>query len=110
MKARLHIRKNDLVQIISGREKGKTGKVMKVLINEGKIVIEKMNRVKKHSKPTQKDPKGGIVEIEKPIASSNVLLVCLKCNKASRTASKEMKGKWVRVCRKCGEAIDKYKE
>lgn len=102
-----HIRKNDLVAIISGREKGKTGKVQKVLIQEGKVILEKLNSVKKHLKPSKKNPQGGIVEIEQPISSSNVLLFCSKCNKGVRTGYKVVKDKKVRTCKKCGQYLDK---
>ncbi len=103
----LHIRKDDLVSVISGKEKGKTGKVLRVLLDEGKVVLEKLNQVKKHLKPSKKNPQGGITNIEMPIAASNVLLVCSKCNKGVRTGKKVVKEKKIRVCKKCGESLDK---
>jgi len=105
----LHVKKNDLVQVMSGHEKGKTGKVTQLIVSDMKVLIEKLNRVKKHTKPTQKNPQGGIIEIEKPIAASSVLLLCPKCNKGVRTGKKEIKGKRVRVCKKCGQQLDKSK-
>ena len=103
----LHVKKNDLVQVISGREKGKTAKVLKVLVEENRVVLEKLNIAKKHTKPTKKNPQGGIQEIAKPMHASNVLLVCSKCNKGVRTGKKVVKDKKVRICKKCGEALDK---
>jgi len=102
-----YIRKNDLVEVIAGKEKGKTGKVLKVLPKTFRVLVEKLNRVKKHQKPTQTNPQGGIVEKELGIHSSNLMLVCQKCNKAVRVTRQEKSGKKVRVCRKCGETIDK---
>lgn len=107
LQSRLHVKKNDLVQVISGEEKGKTGKVMRLLFDKKKVVIEKLYMAKKHTKPSQKNMQGGIVEVEMPIAASNVLLVCSKCNKGVRTAIKIVKEKKVRVCKKCGEVLDK---
>lgn len=105
LQTRLQVRKNDLVQVISGREKGKTAKVLRVLAEENKVVLEKLNLAKKHTKPTKKNPQGGILEIEKPIHASNVLLVCSKCNKGVRTGRKIVKDKKVRVCKKCGKDL-----
>ena len=102
-----HVRKNDIVQIISGKEKGKSGKILRVLSDKGKVVVEKLNQVKKHSRPTKKNPQGGIITIEKPISASNVLLLCSKCNNGVRTGWKESKGKKVRVCKKCETILDK---
>ena len=103
----LHVKKNDLVAIISGREKGKTGKVLKVLAEEQKVILEKLNIAKKHVKASKQNPQGGIIEIEKPMAASNVLLFCAKCKKGVRTGIKVVKDKKVRVCKKCGEGLDK---
>ena len=101
-----HVRKNAIVEVISGQHKGKTGKVTRVLASKNKVVVEKINRAKKHTKPTQKNPQGGVVEIDRPIASSNVLLVCPKCNKGIRIRREMAKGKKRRVCRKCAHVID----
>src|SRR3989338_5224319 len=105
--AGLHIKKNDLVEVIAGQEKGKTGKILRVLLDERKVIIEKLNRAKRHTKPSQKSPQGGIVDVEKPIACSNVLVVCPKCNKGVPTSKKIVKNKKIRVCKKCGQGIDK---
>lgn len=103
----LPVKKNDLVQVISGEEKGKTGKILRLIPEKNQIVIEKLNLAKKHTKPSQKNRQGGIVEVEMPIAVSNVLLVCPKCNKGVRIGRKMVKDKKVRVCKKCNEVLDK---
>ena len=100
-----HVKKNDIVMVISGHEKGKSGKIIRVLKKAGTVVIEKINRVKKHSKPTQKNPGGGISEIEKPLDVSKVMLFCSKCNKGVKVKHKMVKDKWIRVCKKCGQNI-----
>lgn len=118
------IRKNDQVQVIAGREKGKTGKVLKVDTKTGRITVEKVNMVKRHVKASQKNPQGGILEKELPLHYSNVLLMCPKCNCGVRHARKVMeagaaKGKKagkakadatkqvkVRVCKRCGQNLD----
>lgn len=102
-----NIKKNDLVIVIAGKEKGKSGKVLKVLTKSSRVLVEKLNRVKRHKKPTQANPQGGISEKELGIHVSNVKLLCQKCNKGVRVGSKEVSGKKVRVCKKCGETISK---
>lgn len=102
-----HIRKKDLVQVICGREKGKTGKILRVIEKKGKVLIEKINIVKRHTKMTGKTP-AGIVEKEAPLFASNVLLYCEKCGRGVRTKHKRLEsGKKVRVCRKCQDQLDK---
>lgn len=96
------IRKNDTVMVIAGREKGKTGKVISVLVQEGRALVEKLNIVKKHQKPTPKMKQGGIVEKEASIHLSNLMIYCSKCMKPVRTGLKISKdGKKTRVCKKC---------
>lgn len=102
-----HIKKKDVVQVMSGKEKGKTGKVLRVLQKKGSVVIEKLNIHKKHKKPTGQTP-GGIMEAEGPINASAVLLYCDKCAKGVRTHKKVLEtGKKIRVCTKCDTALDK---
>ena len=103
----LHVRKNDMIQVMRGAHKGKTGKVSRILKDEKKVCIEKINLAKKHVKPSQKNPQGGIVEVERPMNASNVLLLCGKCNKGVRFFTKDVKGKEKRFCKKCKEQIDK---
>jgi large subunit ribosomal protein L24 len=102
-----HLKKKDLVQVMNGKEKGKTGKVLRVIKGSGKVVIEKLNMVKRHTKATQKAP-GGIIEAEGAVYASNVLLFCEKCNRGVRTGKKVLEsGKKVRVCKKCKTQLDK---
>lgn len=100
------IRKNDTVIVTTGRERGKTGKVIAVFPQLGRAVVEKLNRVKRHQRPTQKLRQGGIVEKEAPIQISNLMLYCSKCSKGVRVGHQVTKdGDRVRICRKCGEAF-----
>ncbi|MEE9613687.1 MAG: 50S ribosomal protein L24 [Thermodesulfobacteriota bacterium] len=105
---RYKIRKDDQVMVVSGKEKGKTGRVMRVIPNRGTVVLEKLNMVKRHTKPSSKHRHGGIIEKEAPIAVSNVMIICDKCNKPVRVGKKLLEdGRRARCCRKCGEVLDK---
>jgi large subunit ribosomal protein L24 len=101
------VKAQDTVKVISGKDRGKEGKVVKVLKNKGKIVVDKVNVVKKHTKQTQdaQNP-GGIIETERPIDISNVKLICKACNKPTRVGLKLDKGKKNRYCKKCNESLD----
>ncbi len=107
----MHIKKNDMVQIISGNDRGKQGRVLKVLLDQNRIIVEGINFVKHHTRPNQKLPQGGIIEREAPIHSSNAMVICPKCNKLATTGMKvvvdETKNRTsrVRYCKKCGEMI-----
>jgi len=108
MATSVHVRKGDTVAVISGRERGKRGKVMRVSPEKGRVLVEHVNMVKKHQRPTQKLRQGGIIEREGALALSNVLLVCGRCNKAARTGIKVLAdGRKARVCKRCGESVDK---
>ena len=103
-----HVRRGDTVGVIAGRERGKRGKVLRVLMDKGRVLVEHVNMIKKHQRPTQKLRQGGIIEREGPLALSNVLLVCARCDKPARTGIKILAdGRKVRTCKRCGEAIDK---
>jgi large subunit ribosomal protein L24 len=103
-----HVRRGDTVAVIAGRERGKRGKVLRVLPAAGRVVVEKINMMKKHQRPTQKLRQGGIIEREAALSLSNVLLVCGRCDQPSRAGIKVLAdGRKVRVCRRCGETIDK---
>lgn len=103
----LSIKKNDTVQVIAGKERGKSGKVLRVLPEKNAVIIERLNFVKRHLKPGATRGKGGIVEKEAPIKISNVQLLCAKCNQPTRVGHKILEDeRKIRVCRKCGEAID----
>jgi large subunit ribosomal protein L24 len=97
----VHVRRGDTVGVIAGREKGKRGKVLRVLTDKGRVLVEHVNMVKKHQRPTQKLREGAL-------ALSNVLVVCPRCDKPSRTGTKILgDGRKVRTCKRCGESVDK---
>ena len=102
------IKKNDTVVVIAGKEKGKTGRVFGVLPKDERVLVEKLNIIKRHTRPSAVNRQGGIIEKEAPIHLSNVMLVCPKCSKPTRVAHGELDGgKKARVCKKCGETMDK---
>jgi len=104
----VHVRRGDTVAVISGKERGKRGKVMRVLRDKGRVVVEKVNMVKRHQRPTQKLRQGGIIEREGALALSNVLPVCSRCDKPARSGVTVLAdGRRLRVCKRCGEAMDK---
>lgn len=104
---KLKIRKGDTVIVRSGRERGKTGKVLRVVADEKRVFVERLNMVKRHQKPRSAQQPGGIVEKEAPLPLSNVMLVCNKCNKPTRTGRKRLEdGGSTRVCKRCEEQID----
>jgi len=93
--------------VISGKAAGKKGKVLEVEPDKGRVIVEGTNIVKRHSRPTQKLPQGGIIEKEAPIAASNVMLYCNKCKNPTRVGKKILTdGKKTRICKKCGEVLD----
>jgi large subunit ribosomal protein L24 len=104
----LTIRKNDTVLVIAGREKGKRGKVLFVVPARERVVVEHVNMVKRHQRPTQKLRQGGIIEREAPLHVSNVMLVCTKCGKPTRVGVRALADdRRARVCRRCGDIVDK---
>ena len=105
---RFHIKKNDLIMVTQGREKGKSGRVLRVFPEKEKVLIEKINLIKRHTRPHGQQRRGGILEKESPLHLSNVMLLCEKCNKPVRIRHRAVEGgKKVRVCHKCGESFDK---
>lgn len=103
----LSIKKNDTVLVISGKEKGKKGRVLSVYPSKQSLLVEKVNIIKRHMKPSRKYAQGGIIEKEAPLHISNVMLVCPKCNKPTRIGNSVLQdGKKVRTCKKCKEVID----
>ncbi|HUC98781.1 MAG TPA: 50S ribosomal protein L24 [Candidatus Polarisedimenticolaceae bacterium] len=103
----MQIRKNDSVMVISGKERGKTGKVLRVNPKEDAVIIERINVVKRHTKPRGPQQAGGIIEKEASIPASNIMIMCDKCNAPVRIGQKILAdGNKVRVCRRCGEALD----
>jgi large subunit ribosomal protein L24 len=103
-----HVRKGDTVIVVAGKERGKKGKVLRVIPEKGRVVVERINMIKKHQKPTQKIRQGGIIEREGPIHLSNVMLVDPSSDKPTRVGMKALSdGKKVRVARRSGEMLDK---
>jgi len=103
-----HVKKNDLVMVVRGKEKGKSGRILRVLPEKQKVIVEKINFIKRHSRPHGQQRKGGILEKEAPLHVSNVMLLCEKCNKPIRMGHRVVEGdKKARFCRKCGEILDK---
>ena len=102
-----YIKKDDKVKIIVGKDQGKIGKVLKVDRKKSRILVEKINMVKRHSKPTNQNRQGGIIEKEMPIQWSNAMVMCSKCVSPVRIKMQRLEdGKKVRVCVKCNEALD----
>ena len=100
---KMNVKKGDQVEVLSGKDKGTRGEVLRALPSEGKVVVEGVAVVKRHTKPTQANQQGGIVEKEAAIDVSNVALVCPSCGKATRVGhDHNAEGKKVRVCKKCG--------
>jgi large subunit ribosomal protein L24 len=106
-KNKCHIKKNDKVKVIAGKDNGKIGKVINVLEKTNRLLIENVNMVKRHTRPSASNKQGGIVEGEAAIHWSNVMLMCNKCIAPVRIKMQRLEdGKKVRVCRKCNEIID----
>ncbi|MDR3255193.1 MAG: 50S ribosomal protein L24 [Synergistaceae bacterium] len=106
--SKMRLRKEDRVYIISGKDKGKEGKILRRNLAKEMIVVENVNMVTKNAKPTQKNPRGGQIKMEAPLHASNAMLVCPSCGKPTRVARAFLdSGTKVRVCKKCGEVVDK---
>ena len=102
----MNVKKNDTVVVLSGKDKGKQGKVLKTEPKSGKVIVEKVNMVSRHTKPRRQGEEGGILQKEAPIYACKVMRVCPKCNKPTRSAHKVLAdGKKVRICKKCGAEI-----
>jgi large subunit ribosomal protein L24 len=101
------LKKEDNVLVIVGKDKGKIGKILKVFPEEGRAIVEGVNRIKKHVKPTPRNPQGGIIEVFGKIHISNLMLVCPKCKKPTRVGIKILEDeRKLRYCKKCGDFID----
>ena len=104
----MNIKKGDTVQIISGDDKGKKGKVLEAIPSENRVLVEGINIQTKHTKPRRAGETGGIVKQEAPVSASKVMVVCKKCNSVTRVAHTFLKdGSKVRTCKKCNESLDK---
>ncbi len=103
-----HVRKGDTVMVVAGKERGKKGKVLRVIPEKSRVVVERINMIKKHQRPTQKVRQGGIIEREGSIHLSNVMLVDPGSDKPTRVGMKELSdGKKVRVAKRSGEMLDR---
>ncbi|UCG20064.1 MAG: 50S ribosomal protein L24 [Deltaproteobacteria bacterium] len=102
-----HIKKNDTVMVIAGKERGKTGKVLRILPKKDRAVVEKVNFIKRHMRPGAHSRQGGIVEKENPINISNLMVICGKCTDPTRVGRRVLEdGSRVRYCKKCDEIIE----
>jgi len=99
---KIHVKKGDYVMVITGKDAGKKGKIIDVILKKGRVVVEKANMIKRHTKPSQSMPQGGIVSKEAPMASSNVMLYCQECNSVTRLSVKMTGDGKIRVCKKSG--------
>ena len=101
----MNVKKGDTVVVLSGKDRGKQGKVQSTVPSESKVVVEGINMVTCHTKPRRQGEEGGIVNREAPLYACKVQVVCPKCGKATRVAYKIEDGKKIRICKKCGAAL-----
>jgi large subunit ribosomal protein L24 len=101
----LHVKRDDTVVVISGRDKGKKGKILDVSVKERKVIVEGRNIVSKHVKPQKQGQLGGIVKAESALYADKVMLVCPKCGKPTRVGKQIKADKKVRICKKCGAVV-----
>jgi large subunit ribosomal protein L24 len=108
---KFRIRQNDIVRVIRGKDRGKVGKVIRVLPDKKKVIVEKVNMVKRHVRPSDVNPQGGIIENESPIFITNVMIMCDRCNKPVRVGYKITDGgEKFRYCKICEEVIEEKKK
>jgi large subunit ribosomal protein L24 len=104
----MHVVKNDTVKVLAGKYRNKTGKVLKVFTKSNRVIVEGVNIIKRHTKPSQKNQQGGIIEKEASVHASNLIVICPKCSRATRIGNKMIEdGSKVRVCKHadCGEIL-----
>ncbi len=107
MQCACNIKSDDQVEVIAGKDKGRVGKVLRIDRKANKALVEKVNMVKRHTKPNQANQQGGIIDKEAMIEVSNLMVICPKCSKTSRIGRKELDdGSKIRFCKKCGETIE----
>lgn len=106
MASSMHVRRGDKVRIIAGKENGKEGKVLRAFPEKQRVTVEGMNMVKRATRPSQKNPQGGIMQNEGTMHVSNVMLICPNCGQATRVSRRREGGDRIRVCKKCGKDID----
>lgn len=105
----MNIKKGDKVYIIKGNSRGKTGNVGKVLPGTNSLIVAGINIHKKHLKKSQKNPQGGIIDINSPMPRANVVLICPRCDKSTKVSHKLVGNNKSRICKKCGESVDESK-
>ncbi len=104
---RTYLKKDDQVEVITGKDKGRVGKVLSVLKGKNKVIVERINMIKRHTKPNEMNQQGQIVEKEAPIDVSNIQIICSECTKTGRIGKKILEdGTKVRFCKHCGESVD----
>jgi large subunit ribosomal protein L24 len=103
---KLHVKKGDEVMVMTGKDRGRKGKVLRVFAKQRKVIVENINVYKKHQKPTQQNQAGGIIEKPMPMDISNVMLIDKSTGKPTRVGRKRIEGKWLRYARNSGELID----
>lgn len=104
---RTYLKKDDQVEVITGKDKGRVGKVLRVLVDKDKAIVERVNMIKRHTKPTEMNQQGQIVNKEAPIHVSNLQLICPECTKTGRIGKKILEdGTKARYCKSCGESIE----
>lgn len=105
--SKCHLKLNDQVEVATGKDKGRVGKIIKIDRKDDKAVVEKINMIKRHTKPNAANQQGGIIEKEAPIHVSNLKLICPKCSKTVRVGKKTLEdGTKVRICKKCNESVE----
>jgi large subunit ribosomal protein L24 len=106
---RIRLRKGDLVEVIAGKDAGKRGRILKVIRERGRVIVQGVGFIKRHTRPNpQRNIKGGIAEREAPIHASNVMIVCGECGRRTRIGSKQLAdGRKARICRRCEGVLDK---
>jgi large subunit ribosomal protein L24 len=104
-KKKINLKKGDLVMVISGEDKGKKGHILKSFPKSGRVIVEKVHMIKKHAKPSQRNPQGGIITMEAPVQASNVMLFNEKLNAVSKPVIKIHEGNRVRICKKSGDEL-----
>jgi len=108
IRAKHSVKKNDLVMVVAGKEKGKSGRILRVINKKDRAIVERINLIKRHQRPTGQQRQGGIIEREGTIHLSNLMVICEKCNKPIQVGRRFLDGgKKARYCKKCGELIDK---
>ena len=106
-KQKCHLKLNDQVEVLTGKDKGRVGKIIKIDRERGRAVVEKLNVIKRHTKPSAMNQQGGIIEKEASMDLSNLMLICPKCAKTVRVGKKTLEdGTRVRVCKKCNESVE----